>query len=143
MCVPSVAKPDGRNRTPLLELDKNEVLSAWKETQRATEQAIGLIRSELGLVNMDILWSGALLVPIIAVCAITPPRQRDSNGLVAWLVLAALLHRYSRSSESQLDQDLKACRDPDAVGALLKNLRQVRSARRTRPLVGSNGGVER
>ena len=123
-----VAKPDGRNRTPLHELQKNEVLSAWKETQRATEQAIGLIRSELGLVNMDILWSGALLVPIIAVCAITSPRQRDSKGLVAWLALAALLHRYSRSSESQLDQDLKACRDPDAVGALLKNLRQVRSA---------------
>lgn len=128
-----VAKPDGRNRTPLHELQKNEVLSAWKETQRATEQAIGLIRSELGLVNMDILWSGALLVPIIAVCAITPPRQRDSKGLVAWLALAALLHRYSRSSESQLDQDLKACRDPDAVGALLKNLRQVRSALVAKP----------
>jgi Protein of unknown function DUF262 len=123
-----VAKPDGRNRTPLHELEKNEVLSAWKETQRATEQAIGLVRSELGLVNMDILWSGALLVPVIAVCAVTPPRQRDSKGLMAWLALAALLHRYSRSSESQLDQDLKACRDGDAIGGLLKNLRQVRSA---------------
>jgi hypothetical protein len=123
-----VAKPDGRNRTPLHELEKNEVLTAWKETQRATEQAIGLIRSELGLVNMDILWSGALVVPIIALCATTPPRQRDSKGLVAWLALAALLHRYSGSSETALDQDLKACRETDPIGALLKNLRQVRSA---------------
>lgn len=128
-----VAKPDGRNRTPLHELEKSEVLSAWKQTQQATEQAIGLIRSELGLVNMDILWSGALIVPIIAVCAITPAKKRDSKGLIAWLALAALFHRYSHSSESQLDQDLKACRDSDPVGALLKNLRQVRSSLKAAP----------
>src|SRR5947209_16460469 len=68
-----VAKPDGRTRTPLHELEKNEVLTAWKDTERATEQAIGLIRSELGLVNMNILWSGALVVQIIALCATTGP----------------------------------------------------------------------
>lgn len=123
-----VAKPDGRNRTPLHELEKHEVLSAWKKTQRATEQAIGLIRSELGLVNMDILWSGALVVPLIALCATTGPRQRDSKGLVAWLALAALLHRYSGSSETKLDEDLKACREADPIGSLLKNLRQRRPA---------------
>lgn len=55
-----VAKPDGRNRTPLHELKKQEVLAAWRKTEKATNQAIGLIRSELGLVNMNILWSGSL-----------------------------------------------------------------------------------
>jgi hypothetical protein len=123
-----VAKPDGRNRTPLHELKRMEVLEAWKRTQRATEQAISLIRSEFGLVNMEILWSGALLVPIIALCAITPPKKRDARGLVAWIALAALLHRYSRSSESALDQDLRACRNDDPIGALLANLRQIRPA---------------
>jgi len=121
-----VARPDGRNRTPLHELEQREVLSAWKETQRATEQTIGLIRSELGLVNMEILWSGALLVPLIVLCATTPPRDRDSRALIGWLALGALLHRYSGSSETSLDQDLRACRDPDPIGALLGNLRQVR-----------------
>jgi hypothetical protein len=123
-----VAKPDGRTRTPLHKLEKNEVLAAWKETERATEQALGLIRGELGLVNMDILWSGALVVPVIALCATTSPRQRDSKGLMAWLALAALLHRYSGSSETKLDEDLKACREADPIGALLKNLRQRRPA---------------
>ena len=118
-----VAKPDGRNRTPLYELERSEVLKAWKDTKRGTEQAISIIRSELGLVNMDILWSGSLIVPIIALCATTPARQRDSKEMVAWLALATLLHRYSRSSETALDQDLKACRDDDPIGALLKNLR--------------------
>jgi hypothetical protein len=128
-----VAKPDGRNRTPLHELEKREVLSAWKDTQRATEQAIGIIRSELGLVNMDILWSGSFIVPIIAVCATKIPRERDPRGLIAWLALAALLHRYSRASETALDQDLRACREDDAVGGLLKNLRQNRVSLQAEP----------
>ena len=123
-----VAKPDGRNRTPLHELERREVLAAWKTTEKATEQAIGLIRSEFGLVNMDVLWSGALVVPLIAVCATVSPRQRDSKELAGWLALAALCHRHSGASETALDQDLRACRTPDPVGGLLTNLRAVRTA---------------
>lgn len=123
-----VARPDGRNRTPLHELSEKEVLQAWKQTQRATDQALGLIRGELGLVNMDILWSGALIVPLIVLCATTPPRERDNRALIGWLALATLLHRYSGSSETALDQDLKACRSTDPVRALLGNLRQIRSS---------------
>ncbi|KYF57218.1 hypothetical protein BE08_41755 [Sorangium cellulosum] len=122
-----VAKPDGRNRTPLHELEEREVLSAWKRTQQATERAIGLVRSELGLVNMDVLWSGALLVPVIALCATQAPRDLDARGIAAWVALAALAHRYSGASETALDQDLRACRASDPLGQLLSNLRQVRS----------------
>lgn len=75
---------------------------------------------------MDILWSGALLVPLIVLCATTAPRQRDSRALIGWLGLATLFHRYSGSSETALDQDLRACRAPDPIRALLGNLRQVR-----------------
>ena len=128
-----VAKPDGRSRTPLHELDRRDVLKAWGATQRATEQAIGLIRSELGLVNMNIIWSGSLVVPVIALCAIMSPRERDSKGVAAWVALAALLHRYSRSSDTALEQDLRACRSADPIGALLTNLRGVRSSLRAEP----------
>jgi hypothetical protein len=128
-----VAKPDGRNRTPLHELERREVTAAWNETKRATEQAIGLVRSELGLVNMDILWSGSLLVPVIALCAVTQPRDRDSSAIAAWLALAALLHRYSGSSETTLDQDLRACRANDPIGSLLKNLRGQRTSLTAEP----------
>jgi hypothetical protein len=122
-----VAKPDGRNRTPLHELERREVLAAWRTTKAATERAIGLIRSEFGLVNMDILWSGALLVPVIALCATVSPHDRDAKEMAGWVALAALCHRYSGSSETALDQDLRACRSEDSVGALLGNLRDVRS----------------
>ena len=128
-----VATPDGRNRTPLHELKRHEVLKAWKTTEKATEQAIGLIRSELGLVNMNILWSGALVVPVIAVCAAMSPRQRDARELAGWLALAALYHRYSGSSETALDKDLRACRTGDPVGGLLSNLRADRPSLTAQP----------
>ncbi len=115
-----VACPDGRNRTPLHQLSETEVLGAWKITKRATEMAIHLIRSEMGLINMDILWSGALVVPIIVLCAITPAAERDPKALIGWLALAALRHRYSGSSDTALDQDLRACRTADPIGALLR-----------------------
>ncbi len=119
-----VARPDGRSRTPLHELDTKEVEEAWTRAKRATEETLGLIRSELGLVNMDVLWSGALLVPLIAICASTKPHDRDARGMIGWLATAALLHRYSQSTETALDQDLKACRSTDPIGALLRNLRR-------------------
>lgn len=119
-----VAMPDGRVRTPLHELSSAEVSNAWSRTKRATEQAIALVRNEFGLVNMDILWSGALLVPVIATCASARVRERDPRGLAGWLAMAALLHRYSHATETALDQDLRACRAEDPIGRLLTNLRR-------------------
>ena len=43
-----------------------------------------------------------------------PARERDAKELAAWLALASLCHRYSGSSETALDQDLRACRSPPA-----------------------------
>jgi hypothetical protein len=128
-----IAQPDGRARTPLHELSRTAVASAWQSTVRGTEEATGIIRSELGLVNMDILWSGALVVPVIALCATLGPRKRNAAALCGWLALAALHHRYSGSAETTLDQDLRACRSDDPIGALLTNLRRSDSDLRARP----------
>ena len=119
-----IAIPDGRNRTPLHELSQSEVMNAWTRTKRATKNAIALVRNEFGLVNMDILWSGALLVPVIALCDSMSPRDLDPKGIAGWLAMAALLHRYSTASETALDQDLKACRSDDPIGKLLSNVRR-------------------
>jgi hypothetical protein len=119
-----IAIPDGRTRTPLHELTHSEVLNAWSRTKRATKDAIALVRNEFGLVNMDILWSGALLVPVIALCESTSPRNLDPKGIAGWLAMAALLHRYSKATETALDQDLRACRSDDPIGKLLSNVRR-------------------
>jgi hypothetical protein len=127
-----IAHPDGRKRTPLHELDSASVNKAWKQTEKAVDEALTLVRSELGLINMDILWSGSLLVPVIVLCA-GSPRGRKASELAGWLALAALLHRYSSASESALDQDLRACRSTDPIRALLANLRQIRPTLTAQP----------
>jgi hypothetical protein len=121
----SVARPDGRTRTPLHELKNTEVKAAWRVTEKAALEARRIIQSELGLVNMDIIWSGALLVPLIAMLA-KKRSARDSNprAMIGWLALAALHHRYSKGANTALDQDVRACRAEDPIGALLGNLRQ-------------------
>jgi hypothetical protein len=119
-----IAMPDGRSRTPLHELSHAEVTNAWSRTKGATKEAIALIRNQFGLLNMDILWSGALLVPVIALCASMSPRNLDARGIAGWLAMAALLHRYSKASETALDQDLRACRSDDPIGKLLSNVRR-------------------
>ncbi len=77
---------------------------------------------------MDILWSGDFGCSFDCdMCnnAFTPA---DPKELAGWLSLAALFHRYSGSSETALEQDLRACRDSDPIGSLLTNLRNdVRS----------------
>jgi len=128
-----IARPDGRSRTPLHELDTREVQSAWSDTKKATRDALGVVRSELGLVNMDILWSGSLLVPLIILCATMGARDRDARGMIGWLVLAALRHRYSGAAETALDQDLRACRADDPIRGLLGNLRRQGGAIRATP----------
>jgi hypothetical protein len=119
-----IAVPDGRSRTPLHELSHADVVDAWSRTKKATKAAISLVRNEFGLVNMDILWSGALLVPVIALCESVSPRNLDPKGIAGWLAMAALVHRYSKSSETALDQDLRACRADDPIGKLLSNVRR-------------------
>ncbi len=119
-----VAMPDGRSRIPLHELSRTEVTNAWSQTKRATREAMAIVRNEFGLVNMDLLWSGALLVPVIALCASTTSRNRDPRGIAGWLAMAALLHRYSAATETALDQDLLACRSDDPIGKLLSNVRR-------------------
>ena len=53
--------------------------------------------------------------------------------MIGWIALATLLHRYSLSSETALDQDLRACRADDPIGALLSNLRQHRTSLLAKP----------
>jgi hypothetical protein len=121
-----IAHPDGRSRTPLHELQTSEVEKAWKQTRRAVDSSIDLLAAELGIGDMSILWSGSLLVPVIALCGLRPG-ERDDREIAGWLAAASLCRRFSRSTGTTLEQDLKACRSSDPIGALLKNLKQRRA----------------
>lgn len=117
-----VARSDGRDRTPLHEMARAEIDRAWKRTEEGTRAAIDLLDREFALANMDLLWSGALLVPPIALLA--SKRPIDRGELAGWIALASVCHRYSASSETILDEDLRACRQEDPIRGLLANLKE-------------------
>jgi hypothetical protein len=142
----AIARPEGKSRLPLHDLSRPELEAAWKRTKRGTREALNLVRSELGLVNMDILWSGALLVPLIVVFGTTEPHQRNCKEMVAWLASAALLHRLRDGTDSSLDRDLKASRSNDPVGELLANVQKLRGSIKALPddfarTLGDRGGL--
>lgn len=118
-----IAVPDGRIRTPIHELTSPQLKQAWTRTKRAVEETISLVRGEFGLTNMDILWSGTLLVPLIVLCDSRLKSAQDRQAIAGWLALASLFHRYFRGTDG-LDQDLKACRADDPIGKLLANVRR-------------------
>jgi len=119
-----IAHPDGRRSTPLHDLETNEVKAAWKCTNAATTRALDIIRADLGIADMSVLWSGSLLVPVIALCSREP--RPPSQEIAGWLAAAALKHRYSRASGTALDQDLRACRTSDPIRELIRILRSGR-----------------
>jgi len=118
-----IAAPDGRIRTPLSELTGTQVNQAWSRTERAVDATISLVREEFGLTNMDILWSGTLLVPVIVLCASSSKSAHNHQAIAGWLAVAALTHRYFKGTDG-LDQDLRACRADDPIGKLLANIRR-------------------
>ncbi len=128
-----VAHPDGRRRTPLHDLSPKDVRSAWKRTEAGVDKVLALLDAELGIRDMRLVWSGPLLVPAVALLATRGPKDIDHGELVAWLALASLYHRYSKSSETVMEQDLKACRSADPIRSLLKNLKEHRSDLTARP----------
>lgn len=110
--------------TTLFNLSNSKINSAWKRTEKAFLETVALILNQFGLVKMDLLWSGALLIPVVAMYATRKGQDRDEKGITGWLAMAALLHRYSGATETALDQDLKAMNRDDYIGGLLSNIRK-------------------
>ncbi len=119
----AIARPDGRTRTQLHELETREVKAAWRKLKKGVSATRSLVASEFALSDMRLLRSGALLVPPLVHLALASPRDRRGGELAGWISLAALFHRYSKAGQTALDQDLRACHATDPVGALLRNIR--------------------
>lgn len=118
----SIASPDGRNNAPLLALDRKQVTDAWAKTKRAINDALSIIKNEMGISDTDLLWKGTLLIPLVTYCAYTKSSERDVKGITAWMALSALHNRYNGSGDYALSEDIRATKSNDPIGNLLKNL---------------------
>ena len=103
--------------------NKNRILKAWEKLDRALEKMIEAIDQNLGIKNMDIMWSGALLMPIAVLIARLKPSKRDIRKMFKWLLLSALKKRYSKSTLSILANDLNLCVYTNPIDKLLKDIK--------------------
>ena len=119
----AIAAPAGQDARQLPALKSQEIHAAWKQVETGLKLAKDLLDSEFGVRDMRLMRSGSLLIVPMVVLGTSKAKTRPTAELAGWLAMASLFHRYSGSSETAIDQDLKACQSQDRIGALLKLLR--------------------
>lgn len=128
--VAALARPEARKRPGLDQLDKRELDLGWQRMERGLELLQAMMREELGVRNMSLIWSGALMVPALVMLGHHKPGVRETRRLAGWMGTAALHHRYRGSTESAMDQDVSAALRAAPVDGLLRNLKRSVERRR-------------
>jgi hypothetical protein len=103
-----------------------ELEKVWDRTRKAVDSAVNFVRQNAGFESSDWLSSFNALIPLAAYfekhSAITPDVEA---GLLRWFYTASLYSRYSGSSETALDEDLKAVASSEPASRLLRNTMPV------------------
>ena len=101
----------------------DEIEAIWRRTKKAIDSAVNFVRHNARYEASDWLPTLSALVPLAAYFnkhpAVTPNVE---EGLLRWFYLASLRGRYSASTETALDEDLKAVASNDPVGGLMKTV---------------------
>lgn len=109
----------GRNE----ELDESKLRSAWEQAKPAMRHAIHFIKQNCLIDRLGMLPTNYILVPLSVFfdrnSHVTQQQERD---LQRWLYLALIWARYSGSSETNLDQDIKALGDEEPIQRMIRNI---------------------
>jgi hypothetical protein len=97
---------------------------AWKAAQKGVEKAINFLKNQASVDSSAGLPSPSLLIPLVYFAHRDDLAKSEDTerACLRWLYCAAIWGRYSKSSESNLDQDLTGLRGRDPWRALLSNV---------------------
>ena len=122
-CLTAIAT--GQSRFPALATTSpNEIQSAWTETRKGIEFFLNLARENLGLESWEWVPSNNALVVPVAYLARRALADVNTNALLRWFLLSSTWGRYSGSSETSLDHDLRLIRGSSPFEALEGSLMQ-------------------
>ena len=114
----------------LEEVEPTDFKEGLTKTERHVDYLLNLISSRLGLDHDRVLgspYSFPLMVRYLDMRGGVLRDHREADGLLYWYIHTFLWGRFSSATESTLNQDLEAIRDPDgALDRLIGNLRRVR-----------------
>lgn len=109
----------GRSET----LTEEKLREAWQRAKPAMIQAIHFIKQNCLIDRLDMLPTNYVLVPL----AVFFDRnhqvtQQQERNLQRWIYMALLWSRYSASSETNLDQDIKALGEEHPIERMIQNI---------------------
>jgi hypothetical protein len=94
----------------------------WTRTRSALDLTIRFVRDSARIDSSDWLPSMSALIPLNAVFDQHGHLERNEADLLRWFYLASIRGRYSTSSETSMDEDIKAARSRDPAIELLRNV---------------------
>lgn len=109
----------GRDKT----LTGEKLQEAWQRAKPAMLQAIHFIKQNCLLDRLNMLPTNYVLVPLaVFFDRNREATQQQARDLQRWLYTALIWARYSTSSETNLDQDIKAFGEEQPIKRLIQNI---------------------
>ncbi|MEM1971312.1 MAG: DUF262 domain-containing protein [Candidatus Anstonellales archaeon] len=112
-----------------LNTDKDKVLRIMNDLHKYMDITLKLLNTHLGLTSakvQTILPSEIVLIPLLMYIYNNRDKgiKNDSelNKLLYWFLMASFWGRYSGATESKLDEDLKALKDPNPIDRWIQNI---------------------
>lgn len=120
----AILKKGPHDKQPsIFKVDQTHLKAAWSKLRRGLEWTIDLLKNELQVTDMKMLWSGAMLMPIVVLHAKLKPSNLSKGKIFQWLLLSSIRHRYARSTHTVLQFDLKLCLYNKPIEKLLAEIK--------------------
>jgi len=145
-CITTVTTGEAYYRE-LEDVSISEFREGLEMAERAVDTLLNIVASRLGLDFARVLGSRyafPLMARYLAERGMSLPDHQERDKLLYWYIHTFLWGRYAGSTESKLNQDLRAIEETDgALDRLIQQLRQQRGDLRLRPndFVGSSRGA--
>ena len=115
-----------RYLTEFWKKSETEIMKTWEDTHKAVNIAVNFVRHNAGFETSSWLPSLNALIILSSYFNKYPKIAKDvESGLLKWFYLASLRGRYSGSSETYMDEDLKAIKSDNPLENLMKNLKEM------------------
>ena len=123
-CTASIATKSGRYE-PLYRTSIDEIKTAWHKAKKALEYLVNVLRHDAYIDDPHDLPTDLAFVPLVVHLAENGNRfanVKEKRAFLHWFYAALMWARYSGSSETKLDEDLKALGAEDPPAKLRENL---------------------
>lgn len=123
-CTSAVATNSGRYE-PIYSTSVDDIKAAWTRTREAIEYLLNILRHDAYIDSDKALVSDNVLVPLVVYIANGAGKfrdEREKNRFLNWMYLALIWARYSGQTETALQQDIQALKEPDPTARLRENI---------------------